>query len=329
MGPSYTIEDLTVNINTVNRPAYLEACLESLLKTTPAGAALQIVFNGTPDDCRERTIAQAGAWQGPTRFEHLDDMLSVDESHNHALAGISTPLVNFMGDDDVVLDRRFDAILEAFNTLNPTPVVVTTFARRIAGDAFDPTLGSHKDLGPTTIAEWERFHSTGTSYELLWPGAVLHTETLRSFGGFEAPFAQSFDNRIFSQMSFHGPAISLPQRNFGFRIHQGSMSTSNWKAQNEIVRFVEACHQANFAGRQEPSFDEFRAAEASDSVVIRTKRSLRDRSRIHFRKGGELALAGDRKRGALNLAASAALWPPAFGEKIMDQIGSRAPQRER
>lgn len=324
----YTIEDLTVNINTVDRPLYLEACLDSLLKTTPPGASLQIVFNGTPTETRERTIAQASSWDGPTRFEHLDEMLSVDESHNHALAGVSTPLVNFMGDDDVVLANRFDAILEAFNTVEPTPVVVTTFARRIAGDAFSPILGSNKDLGPTTIEEWEQFRSQGTSFELLWPGSVLHTETLRSIGGFEAPFAQSFDNRIFSQMSFHGPVLSLRQRNFGFRIHQGSMSTSNWRAQNEIVRFVEACHRANFRGSEEPSFEEFQAAEASESVVIRTKRNLRDRSRIHFRKGGELALAGHRKRGALNLAASAALWPPAFGEKVRDQIGSRAPTRE-
>ena len=327
--PNFEIENLTVNINTVNRPLYLEACLDSLLKTTPAGASLQIVFNGTPSETRERTIAQASAWQGPTRFEHLDEMLSVDASHNHALERIVTPLVNFMGDDDIVLANRFDAILNAFNNLEPTPAVVTTFARRIAGDPFRPSIGSPKDLGPTSIAEWVKFHSQGNSYELLWPGSVLRTGILRSIGGFEAPFAASFDNRIFSQMSFHGPVISLPQRNFGFRIHQGSMSSSNWKVQNEIVRFVEACHQANFAGLREPTFAEFQASEASDSVLVRTRRSLRDRSRIHFRKGGELTLAGDRKRGALNLAASAALWPPAFGEKVMDQVGSRVPQSER
>lgn len=317
---AYGIEDLTVNINTVNRPEYLEACLESLIETTPEGAPLQIVFNGTPPEIRDRTIAQAARWKGPTRFEYLEEMLSVDASHNHALAGITTPLVNFMGDDDIVLGSRFPAILRAFNTMDPEPAVVTTFARRIAGDAHRPNIGSNKDLGPTTISEWRAFHSTGQAYELLWPGAVLRTDLLRSFGGFEAPYAQSFDNRIFSQMSFLGPVVSLPDRNFGFRIHQGSMSSANWQAQNEIVRFVAASHAANIEGRAEPTFEEFQRAEAADPPHVQLRRRLRDRSRIHFRKGGQLALGGNKAKGVANMAASAVLWPPAFIEKLSDQI---------
>lgn len=321
---AYGIEDLTVNINTVNRPEYLEACLKSLIETTPEGASLQIVFNGTPPDIRDRTIAQAQSWRGPTRFEYLEEMLSVDESHNQALAGIETPLVNFMGDDDIVLGSRFPAILDAFNTMEPEPAVVTTFARRIAGDAFTPAIGSNKDLGPTTVEQWREFHSTGQAYELLWPGSVLRTDLLRSFGGFEAPYAQSFDNRIFSQMSFLGPVVALPERNFGFRIHQGSMSSTNWQAQNEIVRFVAASHSANLEGRPEPTFEEFRHAESTDPSYVQLRRQLRDRSRIHFRKGGQLALGGDKARGVANIAASALLWPPAFIEKLADQVGSRS-----
>lgn len=319
----YGIEDLTVNINTVNRPDYLEASLRSVIKTTPAGASLQIVFNGTPCEVRETTMAQASVWQGPTKFVHLDEIEPIDQSHNLALEGVSTPLVNFMGDDDVVLKSRFPAILNAFNSIEPEPVVVTTFARRIAGDPFCPTIGPNKDLGPTNIAEWRSFQGEGKPYELLWPGSVLKTEALRNIGGFETSFAQSFDNRIFSQMSFLGPVISLPERNFGFRIHQGSMSTSNWKAQNEVVRYVAACHTANVQGRDEPSFDEFQRAEAADPQHVQFRRQLRDRSRIHFRKGGALALSGQRVMGVANMAASALLWPPAFVEKVKDQIGNR------
>lgn len=318
---TFEIDDLTVNINTVDRPEYLEAALRSLIEYTPAGASLQIVFNGTPEATRERTIAQAEQWQGPKRFVHLDEMLSIDESHNRALEGISTDLVNFMGDDDVVLGPRFEQILDAFNAMTPQPAVVTTFARRIAGDAFAPTIGSRKDLGPTTIEEWGKFHASGKSYELLWPGSVIRTDLLRDVGGFEQPFALSFDNRIFSQMSLRGPVIALPNRNFGFRIHAGSTSTSNWKAQNETVRFVEVCHRANIAGLPEPTLEQFRASEQADAPWVRAGRSLRDRSRIHFRRGGELALSGDWFNGALNLLASAAVWPPAFAEKVADQFG--------
>ena len=319
----YGIEDLTVNINTVDRPEYLEACLASLIETTPAGAPLQILFNATPDWIRDRTIDQAKAWQGPTSFIHIDEIIPVDESHNRALAGIETPLVNFMGDDDVVFGNRLPVILDAFNTLDVEPVVVTTFAKRIAGDAFKPAIGTNKDLGPTTIEEWSTWHTSAESLELLWPGAVLRTDVLRKIGGFEKPFSQSFDNRIFSQMSFHGPVVSLRNRDFGFRIHQGSMSSANWKKQNEIVRFVAACHAAKLEGASEPTYEQFVAAEQHESAYVRTRRQLRDRSRIHFRKGGQLALSGERASGVANMAASALLWPPAFVEKLKDQVGQR------
>lgn len=319
----YGIEDLTVNINTVDRPEYLEACLASLIRTTPEGAPLQILFNATADDTRERTIEQAKAWRGPTNFIHIDDIVPVDESHNRALAEIETPLVNFMGDDDIVLGNRLPKILDAFNTLDPEPSVVTSFAKRIAGDAFDPAVGSNKDLGPTSVSEWQAWHDSGRAFELLWPGSVLRVDMLRSIGGFEKPFSQSFDNRIFSQMSFHGPVISLADRQFGFRIHQGSMSSANWKKQNEIVRFVAACHQARVDGVDEPTYDEFVVAEAAKPAAVRARVQLRDRSRIHFRKGGQRFLAGERLAGVANIAASMVLWPPAFAEKVQDQFGQR------
>lgn len=323
---TFGLEDLTVNICTVDRPDYLQACLASLLDTTPEGVPLQILFNSTPAATRERTIAQAESWNGPTRFVHIEDIVPVDESHNRALAGIETPLVNFMGDDDVVLGNRLPAMVDAFNSLDPQPAVVTTFARRVAGDPFEPSIGSNKDLGPTNVSDWKAWHDSGQAFELLWPGAVLRTGLLREIGGFEAPFSQSFDNRIFSQMSFLGPVISLPTRDFGFRIHQGSMSSTNWKAQNEIVRFVAASHLARIEGRTEPTYDDFVTAEAADPIQVRVRRQLRDRSRIHFRKGGELALSGRRAKGAANIAASMLFWPPAFVEKVSDQIGNRSSQ---
>ena len=100
---SFVVQDVTVNINTVNRPDYLSACLRSLLNTTPEGVPLQILFNGTPPEFRERALKQAEPWRGPTNFIVLDETLPIADSHNRALETIKTPLVNFMGDDDVVL----------------------------------------------------------------------------------------------------------------------------------------------------------------------------------------------------------------------------------
>ena len=91
----FTIADVTVNINTVNRPDFLEACLGSLIRTTPPEVALQIVFNGSPKEVVDRVIEQAGAWKGPTNFVVLDEILPISESHNRALSSVETRLVNF------------------------------------------------------------------------------------------------------------------------------------------------------------------------------------------------------------------------------------------
>lgn len=322
--PNYGVEDLTIAINTVDRPEYLAACVQSLIDTTPEGVSLQILFNSTEPAIRERTIAQVADWQGPTKFIHIDEIIPIDESHNAAFAAVETSLVNFMGDDDVVLGNRVPLIIEAFNSVEPLPSVITTFARRIAGDPHNPIIGSNKDLGPTTVQEWREWHESGRAFELLWPGSVLRVDALRSLGGWEPEFAMSFDNRIFSQMSFHGPVLALPDRQFGFRIHQGSLSTSKWKGQREVVRYVAACHEANVAGVPEPKFADFQAGERNDPAWKRYSRALRDESGLNFRVGGAKFLSGDRVAGALHLVKAAVLWPPAFVEKVRDQFGRGA-----
>ena len=319
MHHKFSVEDLTVNINTVDRPQYLDACLSSLLRTTPAGVSLQIVFNGSPEETVEKTIAQAQTWDGPTNFVVLEEILPISESHNSALASVETSLVNFMGDDDVVLGNRIPVLIDVFNRNNPTPVVVTSHARRIAGDPYYPKIGSIKKLGPTTISDWRKFHQSGEPFELLWPGAVLDVEALRSIGGFEQPFEMAFDCRIFSQMSFVGPVISSTDRQFGFRIHQGSMSSNNWDAQRENLRYIGACHRARVSGSEAPSLSEFLATEARSSVFKLLKQRRRDRSQMLFRSGGQQWLSGQRMRGGRNLLQSALTWPPAFVQKVLDQ----------
>lgn len=312
-------DDLTININTVNRPEYLAACIDSLLETTPLGVSLQMVFNGTPTDVREKAIEQASAWEGPTNFVVLDEMLPVADSHNRALASIQTRLVNFMGDDDVVFGNRLPRLLDAFNKYEPTPVVVTSYAQRIAGDASRPNRGSFKELGPTTVAAWRKWHASGEPFELLWPGSVLDVAALRSIGGFETEFDLVFDTRIFCQMSFVGPVISVEDRQFGFRIHQGSLSSSNWHKQRERFRYLEASHRARVLGRDDVTFERFQAGEQTANRWETFRRQRSDDAKFKFRTGGEQWLAGNKLSGVRYGVGSFLSWPPSFFEKVGDQ----------
>lgn len=317
----FTTDDLTINICTIDRPDFLRACIASLIRTTPPNTRLNIVFNGTPQDIIYQTVLQLGDWQGPVQTAILPETVPLDESHNLALGMVETRLVNFMGDDDLVLGSRLENILCAFGTLKPEPAVVTTFARRIGGDADQPKIGSLKGLGPTTISEWRQWVRQERIFEMLWPGAVISTEALRKSGGFEARFNKSVDNRIFSKLALASPVVSLRDDSFGYRIHQGSVSTSDWQEQNQHVRYVAACHKALCAKTPEPEFDAFIASEAKATKFNRARIQLRDRSRMHFRRGGALMLEDQTLRGSGNLLASVILWPPAFVQKVKDQLG--------
>jgi hypothetical protein len=315
----YRVEDLTVNINTVNRPGYLEACIDSLVETTPEGVALQIVFNGTPAEIREPALERASAWNGPTNFVVLDEILPIATSHKRALESIETRLVNFMGDDDVVLGNRLPHIVDFFNSNDPTPVAVTTYARRIAGDAFEPNIGSLKSLGPTTISEWRTWHRSGEPFEMLWPGSVLDTAAVRSIGGFSETFANIFDVQIFSQLSFVGPVLSTTDDQFGFRIHSGSNSTTNWGPQRELLRYFAACHQAQLDGVEPPTEEEFRRHEAAQPQWQQMRRTRNEHAQLMFRLGGEHWLSGRRAEGLKYFARSVASSPAAFVSKVGDQ----------
>ena len=318
-GGKFRVEDITININTVNRPGYLESCIESLLKTTPAGVPLQIVFNGTPEDIRQPPLELAKAWNGPTNFVILDDILPIAASHNRALETIDTPLVNFMGDDDVVLGNRLPLIVDAFNSTDPTPVCVTSYARRIAGDAYEPNIGSRKEMGPTTIQEWRRWHRSAEPFEMLWPGSVLDTEALRSIGGFSEAFANIFDVQIFSNLSFVGPVISITDSQFGFRIHSGSNSTKNWGSQRQLLRYFQVCHEAQLDGIEPPTEEEFREIEAAQPAKQRNKRDRYEHAQLMFRIGGEHWLSGRRVEGLNHFARSLLSSPAAFVAKVGDQ----------
>jgi hypothetical protein len=318
-GEKFRVEDITININTVNRPGYLESCIDSLKKTTPEGVPLQIVFNGTPADIRQPALDRAEGWNGPTNFVILDEILPIADSHNRALETIETPLVNFMGDDDVVLGNRLPLIIDAFNSNEPTPVCVTSYARRIAGDAFEPGIGSLKAMGPTTIAEWRRWHRSGEPFEMLWPGSVLDTEALRSIGGFSTEFANIFDVQVFSNLSFVGPVLSITDEQFGFRIHSGSNSTTNWGNQRQLLRYFRVCHEAQLDGIEPPTMDAFQQSEAEQPRWQQIRRNRYENAQLMFRLGGEHWVSGKKLDGAKYFAKSILSSPAAFITKVGDQ----------
>lgn len=317
---TYNPSDLTVALCTIGRPGYLQAAIESLLETTPGGVSFLTVLNDCPPETRASIEPLLQSWPGPVEVVELTDRLPLHESHNTALRRCQTELITLMGDDDLALEPRFERMIELFD-LEPAPLAVSSFAKRTGGTAAEPVFAGNKDLGPTTIAEWERWRDAGKLFELCFPAALFRTEAVRALGGFEEKFGPTMDVAAFTRLSRQGPVIADSKRTFGYRIHDGSVSTADGAKLAELLRYVGVCMAAMDAGEQEPTFDEFRAGEASQSALARFNRGRRVAAQVRFRRAGAAMLRGDRLDGARHLAVSAVASPGVFARKVVDQAG--------
>lgn len=319
--PPLDLADVTVSINVVDREHYLVACIRSLLKTTPPGPRLNVLFNGSDDEMIRRIELVLADWPGPTSTIVLPETLPLWHSHQIALDAIETQLVNFMGDDDIVLAERLPRIIETFNETSPVPGAVTTFAKRI-GPTIDPLrLGSNKDLGPSTVAAWRKLSEAGAMFEMNFSGAVFRTEAVRAAGGFSEAFTETADNRLFTVIGASHPVLALPERSFGYRIHPNSVSSTRFLSQAEAVRHVAACAKAARNGEPEPTREEFAAEEQRQPWVRRVARNQSARSQMYFRRGAAELLAGRRTHGVAMVALSFLASPVQFARTLGNQRG--------
>lgn len=316
-----TTADVTINMCTVDRTGYGVKAIESLVEHTPHDATLQLIFNGSTDEHVEALQAAAAAWTGEYRECRIDPIVDISSSHQRALELCTTSLIQFMGDDDVVLGPRLEPILAAFNDNDPTPLAVTSWARRISGSLEPTRVGSFKDLGPTTIDDWRAQVARREQFEMLWPGAVLDVEAALQVG-FEQGFGFTIDNRLFTRLALMGPVLAVPDRNFGFRVHGGSFS-SKFAEQQEVVRWNQACMEALLDGHPEPTLEEFRRSPSETGRWNRLRHTRSSRARSCLRSAGAEILDGEITHGLRDVAKATIAWPPAVAPWVMQQVGHR------
>ncbi len=316
-GPS----DLTIAICTIGRDGFLQAAIDSLFATTPAGVTLRIVLNAPDDPTLTPSIEDyVSAWDGPVSVSELESRLTIAGSHNTALLATNTSYVTFMGDDDLVLEPRVDRLLARFAETQPTPAVVGSFCRRVSGSANQPRFSTNKDYGPTTINAWETMRDSGELIEIVFPSAIYDTALLKSIGGFEERFGSAMDLATFTRLGLEHPVLADPRRTFAHRIHDGSVTSSSAGEHAARLRYTERCIDAVRNGETEPTWDDFVADNAEQSAVQRLRQQRETLSATMFRQGGAAIASGERVRGVGKVLTSAALSPSTFFSRSKSQV---------
>lgn len=316
----YHTTDLTVSLIARRRPKLLEATLASIAKTSPSNATLQVLLNPPEEDVSRVVERFRAHWSG--EFKVLSTSMPLDfvDAHNLALHHVGTPLVNFMGDDDVNMGPRLQRQLEFLNS--ETDVLACgTYAFRVGGRPGQKLkIGGRAAMGPTTRGACEALVKSGELVYLAFPSVVAQTEALRSIGGFRKEFGIAADVDLWSRLALLGPVLAIPEYLFGFRVHDASGSTALFWEGEERRRFAQACARARSQGLTEPTIDEWMRASSKEKLVTQWLRRRRSASRLYFRRAGAAFVEQRYPATGRYLITSFLLSPRACVEKLHGQL---------
>jgi hypothetical protein len=317
----YHARDLTVSLIARRRPELLDATLQSIAETSPSDVALQVLLNPPQDDVSE--VVRRFSMQWPGTFKVLSTTTPLDfvDAHNLALEHVETPLVNFMGDDDINMGPRFSRQVDFLNT-EVDVLACGTYAYRLGGRPGQKLkVGGRAAMGPSTRGACKDLVARGQLIYLAFPSVVAQAQALRSIGGFRKELGIAADVDLWSRLALRGPVLSIPEYLFGFRVHDASGSTSLFWEGEERMRFAQACAKARSQGVAEPTLDEWRKASNEERLVTRWLMRRRSASRYYFRRAGAAYVERRYPSTARYLVTSFLLSPRSCLGKLHGQLG--------
>jgi glycosyltransferase involved in cell wall biosynthesis len=227
----------------------------------------------------------------------------------HAVnAGIATsraPWIARMDADDVSLPHRLERQLDVLAS-NPSLVALGGYAY-LMGETG--RIVGQSRMGPTTAAELEHLRAQGELVYILQPSAIFSRAAGNAVDGYRQSGVPAEDVEFFSRLADDQLVLALPEPLLLQRIQSKSTSTLRFQELMEAVQRIQLNMARRRAGQPELTAAEFRALRQADSAPVRWRRSLRWRSQLYYRRGGQLLAAG-YPRGAFWLLGSLALYPP-------------------
>ena len=219
--------EITVVLNTHNRRAFLERCVDSVLAQQGVSFELVIVDDASTDGTMEwlRTI-------GDPRVSviGLPKQPGLSAARNHGFAVARGRFVMFLDDDDW-LERGALHTLRAGLASHPEAVAAVG-ARR----AWFTTEGyARRDSHPHI----PRLRNIVDDLLLDWSAvsgqALYRTALVRRIGGFDLSVGRCQDRDLWSRLAVLGPVVLRPEVVMTYRYHPGQIRLPNIRELREEV----------------------------------------------------------------------------------------------
>jgi len=273
---------VSVVIPVYNGEAFLAEAVQSVLDQTHRDFELIVVDDGSTD--RSGAILDGFAKIDPrVRVIHQANVGGA-RARNRALAEARTDWVFSLDHDDAMLPDRIERQL-AFLARHPD---VKVFASRAYYINKDGRIIGNTKLEPfTTRAQLERYVASGGVVGLNHSSIAMHRPTILAVGGYRPAFQGAEDIDLWNRVLDAGHLV-LQQEDIltKYRIHEGSVMTSQARRNWEVCEWAVACMRARRAGRPEPSRAEFQAQWRARPLWQRFAHERLMIARIHYRAAG-------------------------------------------
>jgi glycosyltransferase involved in cell wall biosynthesis len=301
-----------------NGQSFLAEAIESILAQTHENFLLIAIDDGSTDKSSE-ILAQYAA--NDTRIEIItQENQGIGATKNRGLCHAKTEWVFFIDQDDIMFPNRIERQLE-FIRRHPEIRVCSCLATYI--DEKGRMFGTTSNSVPTPD-DGEAHIRRGEPIGILQPGAVLHRETITSIGGYRNQFSPADDIDLWTRVAEQGHLImSQNEVLMKYRIHDKSITTSNFQKGYMQVQWIRECMQARRSGEREPDWDSFLAARKADPLWVRANHWRKMISKDLYRQAGRAILTKQRGQGMFKFILATVLRPTYTLPRMMVQVFGR------
>jgi GT2 family glycosyltransferase len=220
---------VTVVIPTFNRPELLAPTLACLTRQTLADIEVLILDDGSADELRVRSVAEAFApMVRLIRKGNSGEASTVNRGIDEARG----EFVGFLSDDDVYDPDLLETSVAA---LNRNPRAIGTYPDWDIIDVAGQFVEEHK------VPDFSREKMLVEHWCLPGPGAVIRREVLLKIGGRDTSFRFVSDFDLWLRATKYGPMIHLPRKLAYWRLHTSNLTSSEQRTlmARERLRLIE------------------------------------------------------------------------------------------
>jgi glycosyltransferase involved in cell wall biosynthesis len=308
---------ISVLIPAYNAAQFIDRSIESVLNQTHRDIELIVVDDASTD--HTATIVRRWA-ESDSRIRLIQNSRNagISVSANVGTEAARSQWIARLDADDIMLPTRLERQLRAAVD-DPKVVAWGTYAFQINRDGV--RVGTI-EIGPTSIAEYNRLLETGSIIFVLNSTMLYRRKVVLEAGGFHTIFDSAEDVEMVSRIQRRGPIQVIPEHLVFYRIHADSITTKKADFQSRVLGFVKSRNRAWLVG-SDLTFEEYLSDRARRPLLRRIRDDAAERARLYYRRAGVEFIEGRRTAALLDLGRAAVRDPRFIAQRLSERARRR------